>query len=301
MVYDDLNNRDQAFVDELGAGNKTVVSAQLVSGLNGNGNAAIYLSQLLWWAKRKADEAGWFFRTRDDMQQRCGLGKQAQRTAEKTLTSLDIIETDQRGMPCKKHFRINYQQLISILGGDDPDAVPTHQAKAKGVGGAPSSGGYPQDPGAAGTYQHPIESNTENNTENSSSGSSAHAGARVDGVWDFLPEQHQDVSADVKEAYQEYKEGRVDLPMLARRYLTRNGSSAPTNTIAQHADEHPTPKVVAAYVVAGIKADRNPTSYASTILDQDWTRTDDGQTDGSFADQYAKHRAAARRGAGLDG
>lgn len=156
-----------------------------------------------------------------------------------------------------------------------------------------------RDRGYSNTDRQSKLNNTK--TEEQSSGSSAHAGARVDGVWDFLPEQHQDVSADVKEAYHEYKEGRVDLPMLARRYLTRNGSSAPTNTIAQHADEHPTPKVVAAYVVAGIKADRNPTSYASTILDQDWTRTDDGQTDGSFADQYAKHRAAARRGAGLDG
>jgi hypothetical protein len=126
----------------------------------------------------------------------------------------------------------------------------------------------------------------------------------VNGVWDFLPDEHEDVAPDVREAYQEYKQGSVDMPMLARRYLTRNGSTLPTGTIKEHMNEHPEPKVVAAYVVAGIKADRNPTSYASTILDQDWTRTDDGQEGSqhgrSFADKYAEHRQAARRGAGLD-
>jgi len=163
MSYDDLAPRDQAFIDELGAGNKTVVSAQLVSALNGNGNAAIYLSQLLWWGKRKADEDGWFFRTREQMQDRCGLGKQAQRTAEKTLITLDIIETDRRGMPAKKHYRLDYEAIISLLSDAQPDTTPTRKAKSQRVGGATSSGGYVPEQDAGGTCQNPIESNTENN------------------------------------------------------------------------------------------------------------------------------------------
>jgi len=165
MTYDDLSPRDQAFINELGGDNKTVVSAQMVSALNGNGNAAIYLSQLLWWGKRKADEDGWFFRTRDQMQERCGLGKQAQRTAEKTLKTLGLIETDKRGMPAKKHYRIHYGEVISLFCGSEPDAGPTHQDKSQGVGGATSSGAYPPEQDAGGTCQNPIESNTESNTE----------------------------------------------------------------------------------------------------------------------------------------
>jgi len=165
MTYDDLSPRDQAFINELGGDNKTVVSAQMVSALNGNGNAAIYLSQLLWWGKRKADEDGWFFRTRDQMQERCGLGKQAQRTAEKTLKTLGLIETDKRGMPAKKHYRIHYGELISLFNGAETDLAPTRKGKSQGVGGATSSGTYPPEQDAGGTCQNPIESNTESNTE----------------------------------------------------------------------------------------------------------------------------------------
>jgi len=164
-VFEKLDAKDKAFVNELGGGNKTVVSAQLVSALSGNGNAAIYLSQLLWWGQRKANDDGWFFRTRDQMQERCGLGKQAQRTAEKILVDLDLIETDRRGMPAKKHYRIDYSKLISLFNGAAPVPGGTCHNKSQGVGGGTSSGGYPPEQDTGGTYQDSIESNTKNNTE----------------------------------------------------------------------------------------------------------------------------------------
>jgi len=191
MTYDDLSQRDQAFINELGAGSKTIVSAQLVSALNGNGNAAIYLSQLLWWGKRKADEDGWFFRTRDQMQTRCGLGKQAQRTAEKTLRELGLIDTDKRGMPAKKHYQIHYQELISLLSTDEPDVAPTPDDKALGVGEATSAGGYPDQQVDGGTCQNPIESNTENNTESESAPAHEDPVDALKELWDVHPTNYQ--------------------------------------------------------------------------------------------------------------
>jgi hypothetical protein len=191
MTYDDLSPRDQAFINELGGDNKTVVSAQMVSALNGNGNAAIYLSQLLWWGKRKADEDGWFFRTRDQMQERCGLGKQAQRTAEKTLKTLGLIETDKRGMPAKKHYRIQYKELISLFNGDESDPALTRKDKSQGVGGATSSGGYVPEQDAGGTCQNPIESNTENNTESGTAPAHEDPVDCLEAMWAVRPTAYQ--------------------------------------------------------------------------------------------------------------
>ena len=121
LTYSDLGPRDQALIDEAGGGNQTVVSARMVKALNGNGNAAIMLSQLLFWSRTKADEDGWFYRTRQQMKTRCGLGKTAQKSAAKVLSDKNMVETDLRGMPARKHYRVRLGVVISALAGDEQD------------------------------------------------------------------------------------------------------------------------------------------------------------------------------------
>ena len=133
VTYDDLGPRDQALIDEAGGGNQTVVSARMVQALNGNGNAAIMLSQLLFWARQKADDEGWFYRTADQMQKRCGLGEKAQRNAAETLSGLGLVETDVRGMPAKKHYRVRLGEVISLLADAEQDSAHgTNQDPAHG-------------------------------------------------------------------------------------------------------------------------------------------------------------------------
>ena len=132
-TYDDLGPRDQALIDEAGGGNQTVVSARMVKALNGNGNAAIMMSQLLFWSRTKADEDGWFFRTRQQMEARCGLGKKAQQNAAETLSDLGLIEADLRGMPARKHYRVHLSSVISLLADAEQDrAHGSKQDRAHG-------------------------------------------------------------------------------------------------------------------------------------------------------------------------
>lgn len=302
MTYDDLGARDQALFDEAGGSDGTFVSARMVDALQGNGNAAIFLSQLMKWSKWKGDSEGWFFRTRKEMQKQCGLSDTAQRTAEKTLVSLGLVETDHRGMPAKKHYRLNISSIISLLAGDEKDVGGSGGDKSSGVTPQTSSGGYPAEQVVGGSPDNSIENNTKSNKENNTGSSSTRPrDAVVDGLWDFLPEEHTDVKADIQSAYEELLEGRVDVPMLAKRYLTRNGQSAPFQTVSNHIQNHHRAKIVAAYVVAGIKANQNPTSYACTILDEDWTHRN-GETDNdTFEDKARRIWEAAGRGAGVDG
>lgn len=181
MLYSELGPRDQALFDEAGGGDGTFVSSRMVQALNGNGNAAIFLSQLMKWCKWKADDDGWFFRTREQMEKQSGLSDGAQRTAEKTLKSLGLIETDRRGMPAKKHYRLNIQCILSVLAGDQQDMGGSGGNKSPGVTQATSHGGYPQeqvDGGSGGNpnYKSNTESNTQSNTENDTSPSSNDSG-----------------------------------------------------------------------------------------------------------------------------
>jgi hypothetical protein len=121
ISYDDLGPAQQALIDEAGGGNQTVVSARMVEALNGNGNAAILLSQLMFWSRTKATEEGWFFRTREQMRERCGLAKSAQKSAESALQELGLVEKELRGMPAKNHYRLNFREIISALSGDEQD------------------------------------------------------------------------------------------------------------------------------------------------------------------------------------
>jgi hypothetical protein len=99
------------------------------------------------------------------MKERCGLGEQAQRTAEKTLKSMGLIDTDLRGMPAKKHYRVHYSLIISVLADDAPEVAGTPDNKSSGVGGPTSCRGYPTQQVAGGRCHNPIENNIENNTE----------------------------------------------------------------------------------------------------------------------------------------
>lgn len=179
-TFDQLSPRDAALLDEVGAGKYTRVSANLVESLNGNGNAAIFLSQLLWWARRKADDDGWFYRTRKQMKERCGLSSQAQQTAEKVLQSLNLIEKERRGMPARNHYRLHLNSIVSRLAGDPQESGGSPPIKNRGVGAQSSSGGYMGDQVPGGSPPNSIEKKEEKEHKDHTERTHAHAQGEED-------------------------------------------------------------------------------------------------------------------------
>ena len=111
----DLSNSERAILEAHGGHAGTYVQARLVRLLRGNGNAALFLAHLLWWAMNKADDGGWFFRTQEAVAEYTGLGKRAQRSARKLLGDLGFLEEDRKGLPAKLHFRVDLQALAKAL------------------------------------------------------------------------------------------------------------------------------------------------------------------------------------------
>jgi len=114
-TFDSLSVTHRALLNAHTGRDGVFVQAALVRALRGNGNAAIYLSDLLWWCKHHAGEDGWFWRRRQDSTKQTGLGADAQRSALRTLKNAGLIEWERRGLPARNHYRLKLEKLSKML------------------------------------------------------------------------------------------------------------------------------------------------------------------------------------------
>lgn len=84
--------------------------------LTGSINAALMLSQAIYWAKRTRDPEGWFYKTQADWEDETGLTRAEQDGARKRLRALGFWHEERRGVPAQLHFRIDLAALEKALG-----------------------------------------------------------------------------------------------------------------------------------------------------------------------------------------
>lgn len=58
---------------------------------------------------------GWFYYTKEDMEEKTTLSRKEQDSAIKILKDHELIETAIFGLPGKRHFRLNDEKIISII------------------------------------------------------------------------------------------------------------------------------------------------------------------------------------------
>lgn len=76
--------------------------------------AGLFLSQLLFWWEKGADKE-WVYKTVDEMNKETLLTRREQERAVRIWKELRILEVQLRGLPRKRHFRIDVSQLITVL------------------------------------------------------------------------------------------------------------------------------------------------------------------------------------------
>lgn len=79
--------------------------------LAGSVNAALLLSQAIYWSKRTKDPEGWFYKSARDWEEETGLTRREQETARKSLKALGFWLEDLRGVPATMYFRIDSDRL----------------------------------------------------------------------------------------------------------------------------------------------------------------------------------------------
>lgn len=143
--------------------------------------AALFLSQLLYWTPRAHDPEGWVRKEQWEIQDETGLTRREQETARKVLKAAGILDETRRGVPGKMHFRVDMEQLVTLLSG--ASASPKHSSGEEPAhnGGKRHStmaeSAIVQRPKAplynGGKRQRITETTTETTTESISSNSSS--------------------------------------------------------------------------------------------------------------------------------
>jgi hypothetical protein len=82
--------------------------------ITGSVNAALMLSQAIYWSKRTKDVEGWFYKSAIEWEKETGLTRREQDTARKLLA--EVLEEKLAGMPATTHFRVTGGQLRKWFG-----------------------------------------------------------------------------------------------------------------------------------------------------------------------------------------
>jgi len=113
--WDKLDEHTRAILDGHGGEGVVTVRPSLVRALRGNGNAAMLLSQLLFWCRRVGDGEGWFNQGQARLEAQTGLGPDAQRKAVRLLERLGVLETARRGVPARLYYCVDLRRLAALL------------------------------------------------------------------------------------------------------------------------------------------------------------------------------------------
>ena len=78
-------------------------------------NAAVMLSQAIYWSKVAKDRDGWFYKSCKDWEDETGLSRREQDTCRKILREKNFWSEDLRGVPATVHYRVDRTLVISSL------------------------------------------------------------------------------------------------------------------------------------------------------------------------------------------
>ena len=104
-------------------GTRAILYIKHFAEMTGSINAAILMSQLLYWYGKGSDK-GWVYKTIEDMKDETGLSKGQQAKAIEIWKKADVLEISYtKTIPPKRNFKVNVDILLKFLDIDDICAV----------------------------------------------------------------------------------------------------------------------------------------------------------------------------------
>ena len=77
--------------------------------------SAFLLTILIEASDGLADEEGWFYQTIEKIGELTGIGRHKQDKIIKDLIESKILEQKNKGVPCKRYFKINYEMIENLV------------------------------------------------------------------------------------------------------------------------------------------------------------------------------------------
>lgn len=81
----------------------------------GSVNAALMLSQAIYWSLRTSNPDGWFYKTQEQWEEETGLTRREQESARILLRSRGLMDEERRSVPAKMYFRVDLDLVQTRL------------------------------------------------------------------------------------------------------------------------------------------------------------------------------------------
>ena len=105
--------QDKTFKQLLMSSNYYTLNKQIVKSLGIE--SAFLLTILIEASDGLADDEGWFYQTIEKIGELTGIGRHKQDKIIKDLIELKILEQKNKGVPCKRYFKINYSMIENLV------------------------------------------------------------------------------------------------------------------------------------------------------------------------------------------
>ncbi|BEO96359.1 hypothetical protein FNSP10_12190 [Fusobacterium nucleatum] len=105
--------QEKTFKQLLMSSNYYTLNKQIVKELGIE--SAFLLTILIEASDGLADSEGWFYQTIEKIGELTGLGRHKQDKIIKELIDLKILEQKNKGVPCKRYFKVNYQMIENLV------------------------------------------------------------------------------------------------------------------------------------------------------------------------------------------
>jgi len=115
MAKKNSNNFNSRIIEILSV--KPVVFNPALGELTKSATAGLFLSQLLYWWD-KGSTKGWIYKTIKEMQEETCLSRSEQDRAIRIWKKLGILKVEKSGIPPRRYFQIDIDNLANLLGID---------------------------------------------------------------------------------------------------------------------------------------------------------------------------------------
>ena len=105
--------QEKTFKQLLMSSNYYTLNKQIVKELGIE--SAFLLTILIEASDGLADSEGWFYQTIEKIGELTGLGRHKQDKIIKELIDLKILEQKNKGVPCKRYFKVNYEMIENLV------------------------------------------------------------------------------------------------------------------------------------------------------------------------------------------
>lgn len=105
--------QEKTFKQLLMSSNYYTLNKQIVKELGIE--SAFLLTILIEASDGLADNEGWFYQTIEKIGELTGLGRYKQDKIIKELIDLKILEQKNKGVPCKRYFKVNYEMIENLV------------------------------------------------------------------------------------------------------------------------------------------------------------------------------------------